>query len=390
MMPYFDPNQFGFSNMYNISQMQIDDNQLLQCATESAPSLDSFPVSYIKQICNAIEKQKDQAMSESFLNNFLLQIGLTRHHNEPCVLKLRALQLFQQENFKELYFLLESTTFPREYHPDLQYLWNEAHYKETERTRSKDAPLDPVTRYRVRKKHSYPKTIWDGEQTMYHFKKCDRRILRNAYLKNPMPSQAEKQELSNQTNLNVTQVSNWFKNQRQRARQSTKHSKDKSTFDLFSDSDSNRSNNSCSKESNGLAELDENQINSSLNGIDIQPTTAIQGFQQPFYSNYSNTFNNFNSMAGAGLNATQMYPFAFGANYNPMYYNSYYQQYSANQLQSQMYLKSQEGDQNTTIFFDQNMVTPSNDAATLTPPESDSGVVNVAGGTGFNVKYEAL
>jgi hypothetical protein len=38
-----------------------------------------------------------------------------------------------------------------------------------------------------------------------------------------MPNQAEKQALAQKTELNVTQVSNWFKNQRQRARQHGKY-----------------------------------------------------------------------------------------------------------------------------------------------------------------------
>uniref|UniRef100_A0A1I7RXB5 Homeobox domain-containing protein n=1 Tax=Bursaphelenchus xylophilus TaxID=6326 RepID=A0A1I7RXB5_BURXY len=302
MMPYFDPNQFGFSNFY-INPTHIDDTQLLQCAGESAQTLDSFPISYVKQICNAVEKRKDL----SLMTRFLTQIFLTRHCAESCVLKLKAVQLFEQQSFKDLYILLETTPFPREFHADLQSLWNEAHYRETERTRSQGKPLDPVTRYRVRKKHSFPKTIWDGEQTMYHFKKRDRITLRDAYKLNPMPSQAEKQELSNQTNLSVTQVSNWFKNQRQRQRQQRKLPKE--GMDIFSDTDSNRSNNSCSKESNGLPELDENRLNASNGTSLIQPTTsfnqALQDFQQPFYSNYTNTFNNWNNMTTTSLNASQ-------------------------------------------------------------------------------------
>lgn len=45
-----------------------------------------------------------------------------------------------------------------------------------------------------------------------------RVVLRNAYKKNPYPSPKEKKELADQTNLTVTQVSNWFKNRRQRDR----------------------------------------------------------------------------------------------------------------------------------------------------------------------------
>lgn len=50
-------------------------------------------------------------------------------------------------------------------------------------------------------------------------KKSARAVLKIAYQKHNTPNQQQKQELALKTNLSVVQVSNWFKNQRQRARQ---------------------------------------------------------------------------------------------------------------------------------------------------------------------------
>jgi len=50
----------------------------------------------------------------------------------------------------------------------LQALWMRARYAEAERIRGR--PLGAVGKYRVRRKHPLPHTIWDGEETSYCFK----------------------------------------------------------------------------------------------------------------------------------------------------------------------------------------------------------------------------
>lgn len=115
-----------------------------------------------------------------------------------------------------MYKLLENNHFSVENHPQLQDLWLRAHYMEAEKIRGRE--LGAVGKYRIRKKYPLPHSIWDGEQTSYCFKEKSRNILRNSYLRNPYPSPKEKKELSDSTHLSVTQVSNWFKNRRQRDR----------------------------------------------------------------------------------------------------------------------------------------------------------------------------
>ncbi|KAG8429244.1 hypothetical protein GDO86_017951 [Hymenochirus boettgeri] len=79
-------------------------------------------------------------------------------------------------------------------------------------------PLGAVGKYRVRRKFPLPRTIWDGEETSYCFKEKSRGVLREWYAHNPYPSPREKRELAEATGLTTTQVSNWFKNRRQRDR----------------------------------------------------------------------------------------------------------------------------------------------------------------------------
>ena len=98
----------------------------------------------------------------------------------------------------------------------MQALWLKAHYIEAEKLRGR--PLGAVGKYRVRRKFPLPRTIWDGEETSYCFKEKSRSVLREWYAHNPYPSPREKRELAEATGLTTTQVSNWFKNRRQRDR----------------------------------------------------------------------------------------------------------------------------------------------------------------------------
>ena len=166
-------------------------------------------------------------------------------HKNESVLKAKAVVAFHRANFKELYKLLESHPFSPHNHPKLQVLystldnqlmnrlnqlliivvvivfvvkalWLKAHYIEAEKLRGR--PLGAVGKYRVRRKFPLPRTIWDGEETSYCFKEKSRSVLRDWYGHNPYPSPREKRELAEATGLTTTQVSNWFKNRRQRDR----------------------------------------------------------------------------------------------------------------------------------------------------------------------------
>uniref|UniRef100_A0A8C4X1R4 SIX homeobox 1 n=1 Tax=Eptatretus burgeri TaxID=7764 RepID=A0A8C4X1R4_EPTBU len=151
------------------------------------------------------------------LGRFLWSLPACEHlHKNESVLKAKAVVAFHRGNFRELYKILESHQFSPHNHPKLQQLWLKAHYIEAEKLRGR--PLGAVGKYRVRRKFPLPRTIWDGEETSYCFKEKSRSVLREWYAHNPYPSPREKRELAEATGLTTTQVSNWFKNRRQRDR----------------------------------------------------------------------------------------------------------------------------------------------------------------------------
>lgn len=151
------------------------------------------------------------------LGRFLWSLPACEHlHKNESVLKAKAVVAFHRGNFRELYKILESHQFSPHNHPKLQQLWLKAHYIEAEKLRGR--PLGAVGKYRVRRKFPLPRSIWDGEETSYCFKEKSRSILREWYTHNPYPSPREKRELAEATGLTTTQVSNWFKNRRQRDR----------------------------------------------------------------------------------------------------------------------------------------------------------------------------
>ncbi|KAF4531875.1 hypothetical protein B566_EDAN000904 [Ephemera danica] len=164
-------------------------------------------------ICEALQQAGDTERLTSFL--WSLPPGeLLRGHE--AVLRARAAVAFHRESFHELYAVLESHSFQTRHHPELQQLWFRAHYREAEKVRGR--PLGAVDKYRLRKKYPLPKTIWDGEETVYCFKERSRNALKDCYRRNRYPTPDEKRLLARQTGLTLTQVSNWFKNRRQRDR----------------------------------------------------------------------------------------------------------------------------------------------------------------------------
>lgn len=132
------------------------------------------------------------------------------------VLIAEAMVAYYKHIFKEVYLILESNQFSPKRFPELQKLWYNAHYAEQEKVRAR--PLGAVDKYRIRKKYPLPKTIWDGEETVYCFKERARKLLKEFYDKNKYPTNDDKKNLSHNTELSLTQVSNWFKNRRQRDR----------------------------------------------------------------------------------------------------------------------------------------------------------------------------
>ncbi|XP_018604028.2 homeobox protein SIX5 [Scleropages formosus] len=185
--------------------------QLLQSLQSSALS---FSTDQVACLCEALLQAGNVERLCRFLSTIPPSAELLR--GNETLLKAQALVAFHREQYKELYTILESHEFHQSNHRFLQDLYLQARYKEAERSRGRS--LGAVDKYRLRKKFPLPKTIWDGEETVYCFKEKSRNALKECYTSNRYPTPDEKRNLAKITGLSLTQVSNWFKNRRQRDR----------------------------------------------------------------------------------------------------------------------------------------------------------------------------
>ncbi|CAG5120662.1 unnamed protein product, partial [Candidula unifasciata] len=173
----------------------------------------TFSPEQIECVCVALQQRNDVEKLAIFL--WSLPPGESLKSSES-VLKARATVAFRNGDYKEVYSLLQNNTFNTSNHTFLQQLWFRAHYNEAQIARGR--PLGAVEKYRLRRKYPLPETIWDGEETVYCFKEKSRQALKNCYKENRYPTPDEKRCLAKLTGLTLTQVSNWFKNRRQRDR----------------------------------------------------------------------------------------------------------------------------------------------------------------------------
>uniref|UniRef100_A0AAV2J5T1 Homeobox domain-containing protein n=1 Tax=Knipowitschia caucasica TaxID=637954 RepID=A0AAV2J5T1_KNICA len=174
----------------------------------------SFSTDQVSCLCEALLQAGNVDRLWKFLSTIHPSSELLR--GNETLLKAQALVAFHREEFKELYSILESQDFHPSNHGFLQDLYLRARYKEAERSRGRS--LGAVDKYRLRKKFPLPKTIWDGEETVYLLKEKSRNALKECYKSNRYPSPDEKKNLAKVTGLSLKQVSNWFKNRRQRDR----------------------------------------------------------------------------------------------------------------------------------------------------------------------------
>uniref|UniRef100_A0A8C6SBZ8 SIX homeobox 5 n=1 Tax=Neogobius melanostomus TaxID=47308 RepID=A0A8C6SBZ8_9GOBI len=185
----------------------------------------SFSTDQVSCLCEALLQAGNVDRLWRFLSTIPPSSELLR--GNETLLKAQALVAFHREEFKELYAILESHDFHPSNHGFLQDLYLKARYKEAERSRGRS--LGAVDKYRLRKKFPLPKTIWDGEETVYLLKEKSRNALKECYKSNRYPKPDEKRNLAKVTGLSLKQVSNWFKNRRQRDRTpSGTHSKSES------------------------------------------------------------------------------------------------------------------------------------------------------------------
>ncbi|XP_017271389.1 homeobox protein SIX4a [Kryptolebias marmoratus] len=219
----------------------------------SAASSLAFSPEQVACVCEALQQGGNVDRLARFLWS-LPQSDLLR--GNESILKAQALVAFHQARYQELYSILENHNFNPTNHTFLQDLWYKARYTEAEKARGR--PLGAVDKYRIRRKYPLPRTIWDGEETVYCFKERSRNALKDLYNQNRYPSPAEKRNLAKITGLSLTQVSNWFKNRRQR---------DRNPSEAQSKSESDGNHSTEDESSKGQEELSPRPLSNSSDGV---------------------------------------------------------------------------------------------------------------------------
>ncbi|XP_020356835.1 homeobox protein SIX4a [Oncorhynchus kisutch] len=228
----------------------------------SAASSLAFSPEQVACVCEALQQGGNVDRLARFLWS-LPQSDLLR--GNESILKAQALVAFHQARYQELYSVLENHNFSPFNHSSLQDLWYKARYTEAEKARGR--PLGAVDKYRLRRKYPLPRTIWDGEETVYCFKERSRNALKDLYKQNRYPSPAEKRNLAKITGLSLTQVSNWFKNRRQR---------DRNPSEAQSKSESDGNHSTEDESSKGQGELSPCPLSNSSDGTITHGVLPLQ------------------------------------------------------------------------------------------------------------------
>ncbi|XP_054651460.1 homeobox protein SIX4a [Dunckerocampus dactyliophorus] len=228
----------------------------------SAASSLAFSPEQVACVCEALQQGGNVDRLARFLWS-LPQSDLLR--GNESILKAQSLVAFHQARYQELYSILENHSFSPSNHTFLQDLWYKARYTEAEKARGR--PLGAVDKYRIRRKYPLPRTIWDGEETVYCFKERSRNALKDLYNQNRYPSPAEKRNLAKITGLSLTQVSNWFKNRRQR---------DRNPSEAQSKSESDGNHSTEDESTKGQEELSPRPLSNSSDGVITHGSLPIQ------------------------------------------------------------------------------------------------------------------
>ncbi|PIC28750.1 hypothetical protein B9Z55_020563 [Caenorhabditis nigoni] len=181
-----------------------------------------YNLDQMEAICTSLFQARDGERLVAFFNQMKEMYGSNAldHFGSESIVVVSPISaytyaLYHSNDFERLFHLLSTRHFHATFFADLQEIWHYARYKESQLKRGKE--LNPVEKYRLRRKFPPPKTIWDGEETVYSFKDSSRKYLKKFFNDvNQYPNQEQKREISRATGLKVVQISNWFKNRRQR------------------------------------------------------------------------------------------------------------------------------------------------------------------------------
>ncbi|OZC10723.1 homeobox domain protein [Onchocerca flexuosa] len=155
--------------MGNISVEQNDPCLFRLAATFSSDQIDC--------ICEALYQARDGAkLLELFQPNVHNVMFYRCRYYSSSVLRAYLYALYYSKRYEELFQTIASNTFEQRFYSELQDLWYKARYAE---------------------------------------------ILRQFYRKNKYPTLEDKKEIARITDLKIIQISNWFKNRRQRDKSSS-------------------------------------------------------------------------------------------------------------------------------------------------------------------------
>ncbi|KAE9416364.1 hypothetical protein Angca_007472, partial [Angiostrongylus cantonensis] len=184
-------------------------------------------------ICTALYQAKEGDQLVHLFHDLDSQVLCSEWASQPIRIAY-IYALYHAGNFDRLFEVIGRSRFDERYYKELQEIWYKARYKENESKRGKE--LGAVEKYRLRRKYPPPRSIWDGQETIYSFKENSRKVsylknsirvfflfikvqfqyLKQFYKQNQYPTLDQKKEISRATDLEIVQISNWFKNRRQR------------------------------------------------------------------------------------------------------------------------------------------------------------------------------
>lgn len=104
---------------------------------------------------------------------------------------------------------------PKDLYIEFENLWASASYVMYRPENKSVDSLTPVDRYRIRKKYPCPLTIWVGGRR-YTISDEAKTLLESTFREQEKPNRQIKDYLAKLTGQDITTVSNWFKNRRQR------------------------------------------------------------------------------------------------------------------------------------------------------------------------------
>ncbi|CAJ0954741.1 unnamed protein product, partial [Mesorhabditis belari] len=133
-------------------------------------------------ICSSLFQARDGAQLVAFFTQFGEEQLLRPEWRTEAVRLGYIMALYHAGQYERLFSVITNSSFSERNYKDLQDLWYRSHYKENESKRQKE--LGAVEKYRLRRKHPPPRSIWDGQETVYSFKENSRKVGFKNFLKN--------------------------------------------------------------------------------------------------------------------------------------------------------------------------------------------------------------